>query len=94
MNDAIINLFGDSLSSLIGKPPIACKGLIRFSIKNYLKIKGLSENKAISIEEFIEITQTIIKQQLILAELKDIEEKLGKFLNQIYFQKVIFTMGF
>jgi hypothetical protein len=47
--------------SLIGKPPIAFKGLIRFSIKNYLKFKGLSENKANQSKMFIEITQTFHK---------------------------------
>lgn len=94
MNDPLINLFGDYLSNLIGKPSLACKGLIRFSIKNYLKNKGFSENKAISFEQFLEITRTIIKQQLILAELKNIDEIIERFVNQIYLQKAIFTMGF
>lgn len=72
---------------------MACKGLIRFAIIKYLKANNCSEEKSLSVDEFLIIISTHIKEQLINASFSDIEKKMQEFILEVTMHKAIFTMS-
>ena len=62
MYDELVNLFGDLLSKVLDKPPIACKGLFRYAIKDY---KRKNENEG-THELELELIQTHMTQKPLL----------------------------
>ena len=93
MNESIINLFGTYLSELIQKPTSACKGFIRFEIRKFLNLYDASDDQSISYEDFHYIVQNSMKQDLINANILNVNEVLEKLTNEITLQKVIFSMS-
>lgn len=93
MHDNIVSLFGERLSELIHKPSVACKGLIRFSIKEYRKMKEQDYEEPLSISEFEEIVTMKVKQLIIQAGMKDVDLVIESLMEEITRQQAIFTMS-
>lgn len=92
MNENVINLFGNHLADLIKKPAIACKGLIRFSIKEYFKTNGHEESKQVSHSDFLEILRINIRDRLIMANIPDINDILMRLETIVNIEQAIFSM--
>jgi hypothetical protein len=93
MNESVIHLFGMYLSELIHKPPLACKGFIRFAIKKYNKIHEIPEERPLSYDEFYEIVQQVMRKDLSDAKIANTDDIILKFTQEISLQKAIFSMS-
>ena len=93
MHDNIITLFGNKIADLIEKPPIACKGLIRFSIIDFRKSSNVIYSKALSFNEFHHIIEENLKEKLQVAKIKNIEEVISELLVELTQNQAIFTMS-
>ena len=93
MHDNIITLFGNKIAVLIGKPPIACKGLIRFSIIDFRKSSDTIYSNALTFNEFQQIIEVNLKEKLQIAKIKNIEEVISELLMELTHNQAIFTMS-
>lgn len=93
MSDTIINLFGNQLAQLIGKPSLACKGLLRFSIREYMKTNGFEEDKPVTYTEFLTIIHNYLKNRLILAKIENIDDVLMELETIVNIEQAIFSMS-
>ena len=93
MHDNIITLFGNKIADLIEKPSIACKGLVRFSIIDFRKRSGIIYSNALTFNEFQEIIESVLKEKLIFAKIKNIEEVISELLVELTQNQAIFTMS-
>ena len=91
MNGDIINIFGITLSQLIGKPEVACKGLIRFAISDYFKQKQMNEIP-IGYEQFLTILEQFISNRLSYVQIKDVEKIIEKMHESVIENQALFTV--
>lgn len=90
MNSNLISLFGSQLSSIIKKSPLACRGLIRFSITKYTKENNLK--REIRFEDFKEIINGNIRNLLSEVNFPQIDEIIEELERLLIEQQSIFTM--
>ena len=93
MHNNIITIFGNKISNLIEKPPIACKGLVRFSIIDFRKKSGIIYSNALRFNEFQQIIEGILKEKLKLAQINNIDDVISELLDELTKNQAIFTMS-
>jgi hypothetical protein len=91
MNNDIINLFGNELARLIQKPPVACKGLIRFSLADFFKQKQIDEI-SIGYDQFLFILEQIILTRLKSVNIQNAIEVVEKMRRLVIKNQALFTI--
>ena len=89
--DELINLFGIVLSELINKPPIACKGLFRFAIKDYEQHNNFESGEFLKYKDFERIISENIKSRLETINFGNVDEIVATMLAELIKYQSIFT---
>ena len=93
LNENIINVYGTRIGELTGKPNIACKGLVRFSIAKYRQQKQIDENLPLQFTEFLEILSIYIRQMLKDANITNVDNLMEKLISELFEQQAMFTFS-
>jgi hypothetical protein len=89
--DELINLFGNLLSELLNKPPVACKGLFRFAIKDYEKSNDLETGEFLKFKDFEKIIGENIKSRLEAINFENIDKIISTLSEELIKFQSIFT---
>jgi len=84
----VIQHFGDVLSEKIGKPPIACRGLIRFCLKDEL---GTAENP--SFDDTLKAFNNKLKDRLANVGVNNASSIVAEMVKELKHIQSVFTMG-
>ena len=84
----VIQHFGDILSQKIGKPPIACRGLIRFCLKDEL---GTAENP--SFDDTLKAFNNKLKDRLANVGVNNASSIVAEMVRELKHIQSVFTMG-
>jgi len=84
----VIQHFGDVLSEKIGKPPIACRGLIRFCLKDEL---GTAENP--SFDDTLKAFNNSLKNRLENVGITNAGSIVKDMISELKHIQSVFTMG-
>ena len=89
--DNLIGLFGSELATLLRKPPIACKGLMRFAVIEYLKLQS-AENYVLGYQDFHIIIKNHLKPRLEEAQIPNRENIIDYMLQILRKHQSIFLL--
>jgi hypothetical protein len=92
MYDELVNLFGDLLSKVLDKPPIACKGLFRYAIKDYERKNEREPGKFLNYEDFKKIIYESIRNRLEWINFKNIDKIIPQMMDELIKHQAIFTL--
>ena len=84
----VINHFGDFLAEKTGKSPIACRGLIRFSLKDEI---GTAENP--SFEDTLKAFSNSLKKRLDNVGITNSNSIVKEMVKELKHIQSVFTMG-
>ena len=84
----VIQHFGDLLSQKIGKPPVACRGLIRFCLKDEL---GTAENP--SFDDTLKAFNNKLKDRLANVGVDNAGSIVAEIVKELKHIQSVFTMG-
>ncbi len=92
MYDELVNLFGVLLSKVLNKPPIACKGLFRYAIKDYERENEKELGKFLNYKDFEKIISENIRIRLEWINFKNIDKIIAQMMDELIKHQVIFTL--
>ena len=92
MYDELVNLFGNLLSKVLDKPPIACKGLFRYAIKDYERKNEKEFGKFLNYEDFEKIISEIVRIRLEWIDFKNIDKIIARMMDELIEHQAIFTL--
>ena len=84
----VIQHFGEVLSQKIGKPPIACRGLIRFCLKDEV---GTADNP--SFEDTLKAFNNQLKARLDNVGVNNASSIVQEMVSELKHIQSVFTMG-
>ena len=84
----VIQYFGDFLAQRTGKSPIACRGLIRFSLKDEV---GTADNP--SFENTLKAFSNSLKNRLENVGIDNADSIVKEMINELKHIQSVFTMG-
>lgn len=86
----ITNLFGEYLAELLGKRPIACKGMIRIAVKDRYSDKTPEQ---LDYKELKEVFNTTLKQRLENIAIPNINEISQSLISYLLKNQSLLTMA-
>ncbi|MCP4760293.1 MAG: hypothetical protein GY870_00835 [archaeon] len=88
----IINILGESLSSLINNPPLSCKGLIRLAIKDAGLIDKMNSN-TMNLNDLKNTIEKELKNRLVKLKIDNPDEVVKHLTKDLISNQAILLIN-